>query len=202
MNRIFTPPPRERPATRAADGLSRWRWTVAEIERMAEDGYFHDDERFELLGGEIVPMSPKGRRHEIIRGALAFRFTKQAPDGVFVVSEPQFNLDDDTYLHPDILIHPIAIPTPDVRGGDALLVVEVADTSLRYELNTKAPVYAAYGVREYWVINTGTLTTMVHRRPLGKVWGVVDEVGPGDTLTASLAPALSVSLGALELHLD
>jgi len=43
-----------------ADGLPRWRWTVAEIEKMAVNGYFHEDERFELVGGEIVPMSPKG----------------------------------------------------------------------------------------------------------------------------------------------
>jgi Uma2 family endonuclease len=202
MNRIFTPPPYQRPTTRAADGLSRWRWTVAEIEKMAEDGYFHDDERFELVGGEIVPMSPKGIRHEAIRGMLAYHFTRQAPDGIFIVSESQFNLADDTYLEPDILVRPIAIPMAKVRGGDALLVVEVADTSLRYDLNTKTPIYAAYGVPEYWVINAGTLTTMVHGRPTGKVWGFVDEVAPGDTLTVSLAPALSVSLGALELHLD
>jgi Uma2 family endonuclease len=202
MNRIFTPPPHHRPATRAADGLPRWRWTVAEIEKMMADGYFRDDERFELVGGEIVPMSPKGRRHEIIRGRLSFWLTKWAPDGIFVVSEPQFNLDDETYLNPDILVHPAAIETPDVRGGDVLLVVEVADTSLHYDLDTKAPIYAAHGVAEYWVINAVTLTTMVHRRPSGKTWGVIDEVAPGDTLTASLLPAFSVSLGALELHLD
>jgi Uma2 family endonuclease len=202
MNRIFTPPPYQRPTTRAADGLSRWRWTVAEIERMAEDGYFREGERFELVGGEIVPMSPKGIRHEAIRGALTLRLARRTPEDIFVISEPQFNLEDDTYLNPDILVHPVAIQTPDVRGGDALLVVEVADTSLRYDLNTKAPIYAAYGVAEYWVINAGTLTTMVHRRPSGKVWDFVDEVAPGDTLTASLAPALSMSLGALDLHLD
>jgi Uma2 family endonuclease len=203
MNRILTPLPYQRPTTRAADGLSRWRWTVAEIEKMAEDGYFLEDERFELVGGEIVPMSPKGIRHEAIRGMLTYHFTRQAPDGLFVVSEPQFNLVDDTYLNPDILVRPIAIPMAKVRGSNALLVVEVADTSLRYDLNTKAPIYAACGVPEYWVINAGTLTTIVHRRPDGKVWGFVDEVAPGDTLTASLfAPALSVSLGALELHLD
>jgi Uma2 family endonuclease len=200
MNEIFTPPPHPRPATLAAEGVPRWRWTVAEIERMAADGYFRDDERFELVGGEIVPMSPKGRRHEIIRGALAFRFSRQAPDGVFVVSEPQFNLDGDTYLHPDILVHPTAVLTPDVRGGDVLLAVEVADSSLHYDLSAKAPVYASYGVREYWVINAVTLATMVHRKPSGKTWGFVDEVG--DTLTTSLQPAFSVSLNALELHLD
>src|ERR1700736_6478358 len=118
MNKIFTPPPR-RPTTRAADGLPRWRWTVAEIEKMAVGGYFREEEQFELVGGEIVPMSPKGRRHEIIRGELAFRFTRLAPDDVFVIAEPQFNLADDTYLNPDILVHPASLKTPDVRGADA-----------------------------------------------------------------------------------
>jgi Uma2 family endonuclease len=199
MNRIFIPPPPWRPTTQAADGLPRRRWMVSEIEKMAVDGYFHEDERFELVGGEIVPMSPMGRRHEIIRGELAFRFTKLAPDGIFVISEPQFNLADDTYLNPDILVHPDAIRTPDVRRGDALLVVEVADSSLPYDLNTKASTYAFYGVREYWVINAVTLFTMVHRQPSGKIWNFVDEVAPSDTLTALQAPALAISLGSLNL---
>jgi Uma2 family endonuclease len=202
MNRIFTPPPHRRSTTQAAEGLPRRRWLVAEIEQMAVDGYFREDERFELVGGEIVPMSPKGRRHEIIRTRLGFRFTKLAPDGIFVAPEPQFNLDDDMYLIPDILVQPAALETPDVRGGDALLVIEIADTSLRYDLNTKAPIYAAYGVREYWIINAVTLTTMVYREPSGKAYGVVDEVAPGATLTPLLAPALAVSIGALQLHLD
>lgn len=166
---------------------------------MFAEGYFHEHERFELVGGEIVPMSPKGRRHEIIRGELVFRFARLAPDGVFVVSEPQFNLADDTYLDPDILVHPSALKTPDVRGGDALLPVEVADTSLRYDLNTKAPIYAAHGVREYWVINAATLTTVVHTDPSGEGYGSVREVAPGAMVTPSLVPTFAVSLGALRL---
>ena len=108
MTHGFHADPR-RPTTRAAEGLSRWRSTMAEIETIARAGYFHDDERFELLGGEIVSMSPKGCRHEIIRGEIAFRFARAAPDTAFVVSEPQFNLADDTYVMPDILVHPIAL---------------------------------------------------------------------------------------------
>jgi Uma2 family endonuclease len=202
MNRIFTPPSHERLTTQAADGLPRWRWTVAEIEKMAVDGYFREDARFELVGGEIVPMSPKGIRHEAIRGTLTLRLARRTPEDIFVISEPQFNLDDDTYLNPDILVHPAAIPRAKVRGGDALLVVEVADTSLRYDLNTKAPIYAAHGVREYWVINAITLATMVHRNPSGKVYDAVHEVAPADTLTPLLVPAFAVSLGGLDLHLD
>ena len=198
MNKIFTPSPR-RPTTRAADGLPRWRWTVAEIEKMAVDGYFREEEQFELVGGEIVPMSPKGRRHEIIRGELAFRFTRLAPDDVFVIAEPQFNLADDTYLNPDILVHPASLKTPDVRGADALLVIEVADTSLRYDLNTKAPIYATHGVREYWVINAGTLITMVHKGPSDQAYGFVQEVAPNAMLAPSLVPAFAMSLGVLEL---
>ncbi len=198
MNRIFTASPR-RPTTRAADGLPRWRWTVAEIENIAMAGHFNPDERFELIGGEIVPMSPKGRRHELIRGELALRLARSTPDDMFVVSEPQFNLADDTYLMPDILVHPAAIKTPDLRGGGALLVIEIADSSLRYDLNAKMPLYAAHGVREYWVVNAVTLATMVHREPSGQGYRVVQEVLPEAQLTSTLVPSFAVSLAVLAL---
>src|SRR5882757_2536024 len=100
-----------RPTTRAADGLPRWSWTVAEIERMAAGGYFRDDDRFELVGGEIVPMSPKGRRHEIVRVALALRLSRGTSEKLVVASESQFNLSEDSYTVPDVLIHPVALKT-------------------------------------------------------------------------------------------
>src|ERR1700719_652775 len=182
MNELFTPRA-QRPTTQAADGLPRWCWTVAEIERLAAAGFFNEYDRFELLGGEIVPMSPKGRRHEIVRLKLGYRFTRMASEDVFVAPEPQFNLYPDTFLVPDILMHPSAIATPDVRGSDALLVVEVAETSLAYDLKTKAMLYAAHGVPEYWVINAATLVTTVHTQPSGNAYA--SEVAP-DTL---LVPA-------------
>jgi Uma2 family endonuclease len=133
---------------------------------------------------------------------LALRLSRQTSDDIFVISEPQFNLDDDTYLNPDILVHPASIQTPKVRGGDALLVVEIADSSLRYDLSTKALIYAAYGVLEYWVINAVTLATMVHRKPSGKAYESMDEVTPGNTLIPLLVPAFSVSLDALQIQFD
>jgi Uma2 family endonuclease len=198
MNELFIPA-QKRSATQAADGLPRWRWTVAEVERLAAAGFLHEDERIELLGGEIVPMSPKGRRHELIREELTFRFTKLAPPAIFVTSEPQLNLTEDTYTNPDILVRPAAIKTPDLRGTDALLVLEIADTSLEYDLRTKVPLYATHGVREYWVINARTLMTTVHRQPSGNSYAFTQEL-PGDALLVpSLAPALAVSLSALDL---
>jgi Uma2 family endonuclease len=180
---------RQRPTTRAADGLPRWRWTVAEVEELAAAGLFRDEDQFELLGGEIVPMSPKGRRHEILRQRLGYRFTRLVPEDIFVAPEAQFNLTDDTYLVPDLLVHASKIDTPDVRGGDALLVVEVAETSLAYDLKTKMPRYASHGVPEYWVIIAATPMTTVHREPAGGNYADVRELGPGAPFFQASSPA-------------
>lgn len=166
---------------------------------MAAAGYFHEDERIELLGGEIVPMSPKGRRHEMLRDELTFRFTRLAPAGIFLAAEPQFNLSQDTYTVPDILVRPAAIKTYDLQGADALLVIEVADTSLSYDLKTKMPLYASHGVREYWVINVVTLMTTMHQQPSGNAYAVTEELPPDARLVPLLAPELAVSLKALSI---
>jgi Uma2 family endonuclease len=200
MNELFAPPP-QRPTTQAADGLPRWCWTVAEIERMAAAGFFNEYDQFELLGGEIVPMmSPAGRRHETIRLKLARRMNQLARKDVMIASEPQFNLSLDTYVKPDILVHPDAINTYDLQGADAWLVVEVAETSLSYDLKTKLPLYAAHGVPEYWVVDAATLMTTVHRQPAGNAYAVMEEAPPNARLVPSLAPDLAVSLD--ELNLD
>jgi Uma2 family endonuclease len=188
-----------RPTTRAAEGLPRWSWSVSEIERMAAGGYFREDDRFELVGGEIVPMSPKGRRHEIIRGAVALRFSRGTRESVFVVSEGQFNLADDTYTLPDVLVHPTAIKTPDVRGKDALLVIEVAETSLAYDRGMKARLFASHGVREYWVINAVTLVTAVHTHPSETGYGDIKQIGPDSLLSPSLIPAFAISLATIDV---
>jgi Uma2 family endonuclease len=198
MNQHFTFPP-QRPTTQAAEGLPRWRWTVAEVERLTAHGIFGECDKFELLGGEIVPMAAKGIRHELVREELSFRFSQSAPHGVFVASESVLRLSDDTLTEPDILIRPAAIKTHLLRGIDALLLVEVADSSLAYDLKTKAPLYASNGIHEYWVINALTLMTTVHLRPHGGVYAAVDEFPPAEQLVPTLVPALALSLNELDL---
>jgi Uma2 family endonuclease len=200
MNERFTLPP-QRPTTQAADGLPRWCWTVAEIERLAAAGFFSEYDQFELLGGEIVPMmSPAGRRHETVRIKLAHRMARLAREEIIVAQEPQFNLSPDTFVKPDILVHLAAIQTYDLQGADALLVVEVAETSLGYDLKTKLALYASHGVREYWVINAVTRRTTVHREPTGNVYSVTEALPPDARLVPSLAPELAVSLNELTLN--
>jgi Uma2 family endonuclease len=198
MNERFTLPP-QRPTTQAADGLPRWCWTVAEVERLAAAGFFTEYDQFELLGGEIVPTSRAGRRHETIRIRLSHRMARLAREELMVAQEPQFNLSPDTFVKPNILVHLHAIKTYDLQGVDALLVVEVAETSLDYDLKTKLSLYASHGVREYWVINAVTLMTNVHRQPVGTDYAFKEEVPPRERLVPFLAPELAVSLSELAL---
>jgi Uma2 family endonuclease len=185
--------------TRAAEGLPRRRWSVTEIEAMVAKGIIAEDERFELIGGEVVPLCPKGRQHEILRSELAFYMTQRAGADLRVVAEAQLNLTDDAYVLPDILVHPASIKVPDVRGATALLVVEIADSSLEYDLLTKARLYASHGVREYWVINAKTLVTTVHRQPSGSEYSLKERLTADDRLIPEAAPGLAVTLRDLDL---
>ena len=65
--------------TQAAEGLPRRRWTVAEIEEMTRLGVFLEDDRFELIGGEIVPMNAKGIRHEVLKMELTHFWSPRTP---------------------------------------------------------------------------------------------------------------------------
>lgn len=185
---------RRRRPTQAAEGLPRWRWTTAELEKMVDLGVLDPDERVELIGGEIVPMSPKGRRHEIVREALEDWFRPRWPEGMKVIAEPQFNLDEAVYTTPDLLVKPSVLLTPDLRGPDALLVIEVAASSWTKDTTTKASVYATFGVREYWVIDADTLLTRVHLQPSAAGYGSVRDAPGTEVITPLLAPALAVRL--------
>ena len=189
--------PEPRPPTRAAEGLLRWHWTTTELQAIADAGFFTEYDRFELIGGEMVPMSPKGNRHEIMRTELSHRLTKLAPDPLRVSPEPQFNLSDDTYTEPDILVHPANIRSPYVRGVTALLVIEIADSSLGFDLGGKASLYASFGVREYWVIDAVRLLITVHLQPLDGTYQSMAQRSRGERLVPSLVPELAISLDEL-----
>jgi Uma2 family endonuclease len=185
--------------TQAADGLPRWRWTTAELERMVELGVLDEDAKVELIGGEIVPMSPKGRFHEVVADELARYWGQKIVPEIWVSVERQFNLDASTYTDPDLIVRPTQVKSYDLRGETALLIVEVADSSLEKDNGIKARLYASHGVREYWVIDARTKSTRVHRAPVAESYTDVRDVPATETLTPLLVPRLAVRLADLDL---
>jgi Uma2 family endonuclease len=195
MNRITRPP-----TTTAAEGLPRRCFTVAELEQMTAAGILHEDERIELIGGEIVPMSPKGNHHEVLKTALTIYWARKLPPDLLFTTETTFRLSEDTYLEPDFVFYPKATGLKGLSAVTALLVVEIADTSLGYDLGRKAGLYAAFGIAELWVINAVTLDTRIHRDPTPTGYRSVGDWPPSQRITPSLAPALALTLSELELR--
>lgn len=199
MNIHLKSPPQ---AARRPSEPARRRWTAGELEQLVRVGVIHEEERVELIDGEIITMAAKGNRHEIVRSKLSFRWSRQCPDGIMLAQEPAFRLIDHHEPEPDILVFPNSFNVPDVRGDTALLVVEVSDTSISYDLKIKAPVYAAFGVREYWVIDARSLVTTVHRQPGSDGYGDVKDYGPAELITPLAVPALALRLTDLGVEVE
>ncbi len=185
--------------TQAAEGLPRRRWTVAEIEAMVAGGILLEDERFELIGGEVVPMSPKGNQHELVKKALQRFWFPRLPAEIELITETTLRIDADHFLEPDFLFWPRSIPLKDVSAGNALLIVEVSDSSLGYDLGRKADLYASLGLAELWVIDAVRRVTHVHTGPASAGYAQKREVAPDIPLDPGFAPRLAVRLADLDL---
>ncbi len=148
--------------------LNRRRFNVRDYYRMAKAGILHEDDRVELIDGEIVEMAPIGHHHAGVVDRLTYVFI-QAFRGVAQVrvqnpirldewNEPQPDL---TLLRPRADFYTSSHPTSE----DILLVVEVADSSLQFDRRVKLPLYARRGIPEMWLVDLRRQTIDVHRDP-------------------------------------
>jgi Uma2 family endonuclease len=185
--------------TNAAEGLPRRRFTVAELEAMTAAGILEEDERIELIGGEIVPMSSKGNQHETLKAALNIYWARRLPGDLLFVTETTFRLTVDTYLEPDFVFFPKASGIRGLTAATARLVVEIADSSLGYDLGRKAGLYAGFGIAELWVMDATRLETHVHREPTADGYRSVVTLAKDAQLMPQADAGLAVVLGELEL---
>ena len=143
-------------------------FTVDEYYRMAEAGILKPEDRVELIDGEIIEMSPIGNRHLGCVNRATHLFTSLLGKRVVVSIQHPLRLSNYTEPEPDIvLLKPradyYASKTP--TADDALLVIEVADTTLSYDLNVKTPRYATAAVPEVWIVNLRDDLLQVYRDP-------------------------------------
>jgi hypothetical protein len=135
-------------ATLPADlvAVSRHRLTVANFRRMGEVGILGPDDRVELIAGEIIDMSPIGSLHAALVARLASTLGQRVGETAIIWTQNPLALDDTSQPQPDLTVlrpradfHAAAHPGP----ADVLLVIEVADTTLAFDLDVKVPLYAA-----------------------------------------------------------
>jgi Uma2 family endonuclease len=180
------------------DGLETKRFTLEEIERMVAADVF-DSLRFEVIDGEIVPMSPQNMPHMSVISGLVQKFAislrpplKCWPNATLRLGEAPATL-----LEPDILIGRVPKSASAITPDMVDLLVEVAHTTRDKDLNIKAPRYAAAGVPELWVVDIAYGVTRVHRRPSPEGWGSIEAIAFDADLRPLCAPDLIVNIAAL-----
>lgn len=185
----------QRPARRM-----RRRFTIEEVKAMETAGVLREDEQVELIDGDIISMPPKGNRHEHMRTELADSLALRGARLFKIAQEPAFHLSQYNNPEPDILVFARDQRVYEVNGPSALLVIEVAVSSLADDLQIKGPLYAAHGVREYWVVDAARLLTHVHREPGREGYASVRTVAAGERLVPLLVPEVNLALADLGLE--
>ena len=175
------------------------RLSVEEVYALTEAGVFGENDNFELIDGEIVPMAAATANwHEIMKSRLTRALVLSLPDDARLFVEPSVTLATRLLVEPDLTVWPKGGLPRDVRGPDLLLVIEVADSSIGYDLRVKAPIYAAHGVRDYWVVDAVRQTVRVHRNAVDGVYRDVREYVAADQVTALLLPSVTVCLDTID----
>lgn len=166
---------------------------------MVAAGIIAENERFELIGGEIVPMSARGIPHEAVKLELNRYWSRFIPDEINLITETTLRVDEHNFREPDFLFWPRSLGIEGLNAASILLLVEVADSSLSYDLGDKMNYYASIGITEYLVINARTLATRIHRKPTDSGYASVANVPYTERLTPAALPDLALRLADLGL---
>ncbi|MDQ3702538.1 MAG: Uma2 family endonuclease [Chloroflexota bacterium] len=142
-----------------------YRFTVDAYHQMGEAGIFAEDARVELIDGQIVEMSPIGDPHVVAVTRCGRAFAPAWVAGRLTLhTQNPVRLDRHNEPQPDVALARPGVETAP-RPGEILLAIEVADTSLEYDRDTKVPLYARAGIPETWVLNVRDRALEVYREP-------------------------------------
>lgn len=161
------------------------RFTVDEFEQMARAGILGEDDHVELIEGEIIEMAPIGRKHPSRVRRIIRRFARVIGTAAILDVQNPLNLGERSEPQPDVVVlrsradfydafHPTAL--------DVLLLIEVADTSLDYDLAIKVPLYARAGIVEVWLVDLEHDVVVLYRDPSPEGYRIRRSVHRGDQI--------------------
>lgn len=187
----------------SAPPIQTKRWTRREYDRLAEAGLFNPKEHVQLIEGEILTMTPQDSPHAVTIGKTQRALERAFGQNVWVRIQMPLVVDPDSEPEPDLAVVP-GEPGEYLKEHPrtALLVVEVADTTLSLDRERKTRVYARGGIPEYWIVNLAERCLEVYRGPVipldqPAAYRSSLKLGPSDTIAPLAAPTVSITVADL-----
>ncbi len=180
--------------------IVRHRLNVSDFCRMAETGILREDQRVELLDGELYDMMPIGEFHATLVDILTLLLVEQCRRRFQPRIQNPLKLDDHSMVQPDVTL---LKPRPDfyVHGApgpdDALLVIEVADSTLAFDQHEKLPRYARAGIEEVWIVNVPERQVEVYREPNFLNYSSNTILKPGQSVVPAAFPDIAIPVAEL-----
>jgi len=180
-----------------APPMQRRLFTAEEYHRLGEAGILHEDDRVELVDGDIVEISPIGTRHAACVDRLNVLLRRHFGDRAILRVQGPVRLNPYSEPQPDITV---LKPRADFYAGahpqsdDILLAIEVADTSVRYDREVKGPLYARSGIVEFWLVDLLHETVEVFRQPQADTYGFSRVSKRGERLSIATLPDAVLSV--------
>lgn len=151
------------------DSQPRHHWTVAEYHRMGDVGLLNEDSRIELIDGELIEMAPIGSPHGGNVNRFIRLFSRVVGNQAIVAAQNPVALGGYSEPEPDIALlrwraddYELSHPHPE----DVLLLIEVSDSTLRYDRDVKVPLYAKSGIPEVWLLDLQNRQLEIYREPI------------------------------------
>lgn len=170
----------------------RLRFSVDDYYKMIDLGMIEDYERAEIIDGEMVPKMTSGDRHAAVVNLLNRFLSRNVPESVMVSIRNPLRLSDFDEPEPDIVLadltkydgkrHP--------RPEEVILVIEVADASLKYDRDIKLPLYAESQIPEVWIVNLQKNIVEIHRNPNVGIYQTAQIFQPDETIQSEALPDL------------
>jgi len=186
MSAVFTP--------------HRRKLSADQFERMGQTGILGPDARVELIDGEMIEMAPIGSRHAAAVDFLSMHFARMVGDAALVRTQNPLRLADDSEPQPDLmLLRPKAdhYRSAHPRPEDVLLLIEVADTTLVFDRETKLPLYAKQGVPEVWILDLDAKRLEIYREPSAGSYRRMLERTEAESIAPAALPTVALQVGAL-----
>jgi len=177
--------------------VSTKKFTVFDFHRMGEAGIFSKDDRVELLEGEIIDMTPIGSRHAACVARLDRQLNQLVGTSAIVWAQNPIRLNDQSEPQPDMAL---LKPRPDFyenahpQPADILLIIEVADSSVDFDRETKLPLYAKAGIPELWIVDLTQRRVEMYQQPSGEKYTSVSQLNHSEQATPQAFPTCKIPL--------